>query len=840
MKKLLAVFYFILLLISFYYFLKTPIVNAQSTPFPPPVVPCDATENPEFHSLRPYQASPCNDSYSDLALYCGNSLTLADPITITKTFFPETYTFEGVPINPSAEADPTACSYCNSFSMCITKESGCNANTSGCEAGLVCPPVECENNGDGTETCIYNIDRIKDIVIDLEDAFLPIMGFTEPSIGNESNPYKVINSQNQSENLPDVDKVNEYVSWYLNGVNERAEYPPVDAEDEEEVRKIIDFSGPLKKLLSFESQQVKRADEVKRGDKAEERHDQIVGCVNLLQQPTECYPDRAGVNEVRLSYWAEHIPPLRRAYDTYERYIDAYNSWKARYLGSLYKYIPFSSTEDRLGQVEIEKMSIQPPLSSSFRILNSRIIRQSPADLFFSHMEESAELAETLQQTYASQDADLAGSPSRTYSPSVRNCDLKQIRSNPGDDLFATEVSATIEYTAQVTCEFLIPGDPPGNLCRNLTNGAADCVPSEYYCGSTYSPADCQAGTKCGESCDPPPDSSRCRAATQNNLYYCYPNDWGCTGPSYGGSLCDSGYECNTGCEEPPDKKLPTTQACTNTVLYTLNLITKTPKAKEVWSRLVAGPAGVFKRFFPKVEEDENVPVTAIWDIPAATKVTYTSNTPIAYIGSPGNQRSEPELYFKHIGGIHEYFLTAIQTALRPFGYGRQPISGPYQTAQSNPSTECPDAPPAPGDVEPGGGYCQLGTGYCDWTNFTSAFGSERAAKQASIICNVESGGNPSAFNCGCMTGTTVDYSIGLFQINLLAHCPGAFSSYEWKPPSCTVGDQTILDGCMERFFDPQENIEYAAQLAGCGDGTCNWTPWSAYTVACRDEIDAI
>jgi hypothetical protein len=103
-------------------------------------------------------------------------------------------------------------------------------------------------------------------------------------------------------------------------------------------------------------------------------------------------------------------------------------------------------------------------------------------------------------------------------------------------------------------------------------------------------------------------------------------------------------------------------------------VLTKTPKADSVWSRLVAGPASVFKRFFPKL--GEKGPVIAALDIPGATNVTY-SGEGLVRAANPGQRSGESaELYFPHIGGIHEYFLKGIQTALRPKGMGDRILSG--------------------------------------------------------------------------------------------------------------------------------------------------------------------
>jgi hypothetical protein len=129
------------------------------------------------------------------------------------------------------------------------------------------------------------------------------------------------------------------------------------------------------------------------------------------------------------------------------------------------------------------------------------------------------------------------------------------------------------------------------------------------------------------------------------------------------------------------------------------------------------------------------------------------------------------------------------------------------------------NAPIAPG------GVCSEGTGFCSVQYLSSFFPDQSKARQASIICQRESGGYPAAINNGCLSGKSADYSVGLFQINMLAHCPGAFSNYTLNPPSCTVADQNILNACVSKYSDPIENIKKAVELSS---GGTYWVPWSA------------
>jgi len=54
--------------------------------------------------------------------------------------------------------------------------------------------------------------------------------------------------------ISEADRVNEYLSWYLNGTLFRAENDPLSYKDPEDIKRLIDFSGPLNKLLPQEIQ----------------------------------------------------------------------------------------------------------------------------------------------------------------------------------------------------------------------------------------------------------------------------------------------------------------------------------------------------------------------------------------------------------------------------------------------------------------------------------------------------------------------------------------------------------------------------------------------------------
>lgn len=109
------------------------------------------------------------------------------------------------------------------------------------------------------------------------------------------------------------------------------------------------------------------------------------------------------------------------------------------------------------------------------------------------------------------------------------------------------------------------------------------------------------------------------------------------------------------------------------------------------------------------------------------------------------------------------------------------------------------------------------GTGYCSVENLANYFdGDMSKALIASIICQKESGSNPFNHNYVCP-----DYSIGLFQINLVVHCPGAYSNMDCSQ----LIDINKRNVCEAQLEDPIANIQKMIALSG---GTY-WTPWSTW-----------
>jgi hypothetical protein len=571
---------------------------------------CGPLTDPEFHSLRPYQASPCQNTTDNFAKFCGNNLTLHDTIT-------ETYPGNG---------------------SCTT--------------------------ANGKITCNYNETvTIPDLTIDLSIASLPIMGNTE----------EVANSKNSKETLDDAQKVNNYVSWYLNGVNYRAEYGNTKTDADS----LINYSGPLNKLLPSIILDAQRIKTISSAGSA--NHNQIVVCgENNLGfagdlaglgkvTPKACYDGNGGSTKAKayrledwnrdlssfnglndllskavsnLSFiipggvdtakiitdsignaWNDRKPPLpwdARFKGNDKLYLKAYNEWHGKACAlvpvinllicldnplvsktwsDLYPYVPLSGTEDLEGKMAIDSVSSATnPALGGVTVKNVGFSNQIPSTLFFPHMQESDELANLLQSTFVASGLNSTGNP--TDIASETSCKELEVRTNKGDNLFAKQLTGNVSYNASFSCEF-----SPSTSTNN-----SSCM------------QDCLAGEN-----------------TANESINC-------------SVLCSSSGAIKT-------------QSCTKDIYISLSTISSTPKVDDIWSRLVAGPASVFKRIFPKTNVVGGI--GQIMDIPGSTKITYTGT---------GIGQSNADIKFPHIGGVSEYFLKGIQTMLRPKGFG-EPIS---------------------------------------------------------------------------------------------------------------------------------------------------------------------
>jgi hypothetical protein len=461
---------------------------------------------------------------------------------------------------------------------------------------------------DDTFTCDFQVPRGFSLAVDTSQAELPIAGNTE-------------------DELSDIEKVNEYVSWYLNGVIDRTEDWPLTDKSEEDRNKIINFSGPIRKLLPLETQNAARTEQVLAAQgEDQERHNQLVYCSygfdsivpDWTQFPGPCDLGTFGnaltwitgtKQEHRLSDWSGKTPPERKDYETFNEYYRAFREWRGdtclgvkipekvlgidipiiggkefffcfdnptqrNFWADTFPFIPFTSTEDRKGELTVS----QPVATSTeVTVLNPQYQNVKASVLYFPHLEEDKGLAELLQTTYKAKDLPEEYG---AMNPSVArpNCKFLQLRTNSGDSLKGEKASGDFSYTAQFSCTFS---------------------------GSSLSPS------------------------------------------------------------------------CTKSVTFASKVNTKTPLADEIWKKLVAGTASVVRRMFPKLGTGG---LGQIIDYPTVTKATYSADGAKVAAG-------EAEIYIPHFGGISEYFLTGIQTLLRPKGFGEPITLG--STTTSSGKTDC-------------------------------------------------------------------------------------------------------------------------------------------------------
>jgi len=490
---------------------------------------------------------------------------------------------------------------------------------------------DCKRVGGNKYKCSYKERKVKELAIDLSNAEFPIMGNSE----------LVMNSQQIKgyiDELDDPAKVNEYVSWYLSGVPYKPEYDGLDVSNIEDVDQLINYSGPINKLLPWEILASKRIETINRVRK--DRHNQIAVCAqeSILglfgnTNPRECYPGgkkkarkdvyrpsrwngnlsfwnsaiNTLVNAFTLilpnvpkeiirnsigNHWNEKTPPLSwddEFRDNSKLYQKAYNEWRGKSC-ILVPVVDFLICIDN--PLVLNKWSnLFPyiPLSSTEDrkgevFVSSGSAGSNDSDVIITDVEVDAESAK-LWFAHTEESAELASILQSTFVP----------QGNP-----STGVGSYIsEYDKD--CYLLNVRSNPGD----------DLFPGEILGTVEYTVQ----------------------------------------------------YKCTF------DQR--TKKSCKKDIGISLGVKTKTPKADELWERLVAGPSGIFKRIFPKVGEGSAI--LGILDIPAATNVTYTG---AKAVNPAGREGEDAELFFPHIGGIHEYFLKGIQTALRPKGYGEPILSG--------------------------------------------------------------------------------------------------------------------------------------------------------------------
>jgi hypothetical protein len=612
----------------------------------------------EFHSLRPYQAAPCGEA--NKALYCSNDLIFIEE-----------------------------------FDMAYEK---------GCQEQL-------ESPGETTFTCDpdYYV-KPHNLYVTLDDSELPILGNTE----------EVKNSRNSGDTYDDATKVNEYVSWYLNGVNTRAEY------GEPTNNQIVNFSGPLQKLLPGAIAEAQRATIIDSFDKKvtttsevdgsagedARNHNQTVVCADkAFQLPSwlswlpiigkvgfgesTAVPCYGGAKKYKLSSWRESNTLTEYIKDTLKDYVSKYLERS----GNLAAQLVNKAFIDRWDK----KM---PPLPWSDK------------------NKEPFKTSEAYQKAYNEWRGDLCALiPNIFGGKETLVCvGIPGVTNNEYADLFPYVPLAETpdkEGAEKIDAVQILPG---GGTAITGEKYAQKLAPPLYFAhteevkqlseilNKTYIPKGVTS-----VALPETTEKNECsvvnvRANPGDNLFPGDSSELQVLGVKYTiyEAPCHEVWPkterevCDPRCHKETDDNH--TLECPADVTIKIKTSTLTPNADEIFSTTVADSASTFRKIYPKVEE--GAPVSCIADMPTVTNVTYDAfKKPLVSEQPNGGVLSfkvknipedggnvMPQLTFPHLGSVYEYFLKGIQTALRPQGFGAPtPISA--DTCVSTPPIVCGELP---------------------------------------------------------------------------------------------------------------------------------------------------
>ena len=680
--------------------------SGGSDAFPKLRLECTNQRSEEFHSLRPYQAAPCGDAPK--AIFCSNKLQFIEDVDVTS-------------VCEDQRQYSTGSFICQNINVHVQKH---------------------------------------DLYVTLDNSQFPILGNTED----------VVNHVNGEDSIDDATKVNEYVSWYLNGVVDKKENK--DSTDDQ----IINLSGPVRKLLPSVIQDVNRIktiesaktiadftdDETGKEVRDALNHNQIVVDNERLKDwdGDLSFWRKVGNAINPLDAWNKRTPPLpwddgtakegetKIPFKSDVLFKKAYNEWQGKscailpFIGlqcldlgvtnkyaDLWRFVPLSNNSDKKGAnflVTVDGPSYDAAQGTT--VENAMHSDYSNAPLYFPHTQEVMDLSNELNKTYTP-----GGYKSEKVSQTTErnNCSALNVRANKGDNIF--------------------PGD---GVEISVTDAEYDIT-----------------SAKCVEK--------------------------------------QGHYETKIIDGKEVEKYVGASFKCNAEVAIVLQLATKTPFADDIFANTVADSGSTFRRIFPKV--GEGAPVSCIADMPTVTSVTYDpagSQLPKTDIGG-GTQDFKvkrypedaaggetPELTFPHIGSVYEYFLKGIQTALRPKGYG-EPITDGLLCN----NIKCGELPKFPEAV----GSCKLG-------GISSRVGDIPKSLKDIVSAAAETYKVPPNLVLGALYGESV---FNRSDKN------AKFSNFDWTDENVTAwGSCTPLPNCtgpessLVHFFDSNWN-ETAEAIKG-------------------------
>jgi len=625
----------------------------------------------------------------------------------------------------------------------------------------------------------------------------------------------------------------------------------------------------------------------------------------------------------RLSDWTNHLPPNPSKYPSLKDYYKAYQKWRGKtcaevtipiinikvffcfndplkpdFLSFLFPYIPYSSTEDRIGKLrlsdfvaeksdDMEIKDLKTEWKSKLDDIRTKKTTAREGVLYFPHLEETAELATVLQSTFVPKDSMSDSKAQSIKSEDVEpvkqqaGCTILDSRYNPGDQLFGEQIdsisekskgapSAKITYKAEFDCP-AVWNCSSGNCvlegeCTKTAKFSSQVTTftpliDEVWSKTTagYSSIFRKIMPKTGSNSpyekikDIPASTSveykvqgeDASSATSNPQLY-FPHlggiyDYFLLGTQtalrpkgFGGS--PAGLSSGQTIPEP-DLANEYLSWYLNGTLYRAERNPLDHKKLEDLKRITT-LSGPLNKLLPQEIQWRNKINTNTLNSQRNEK-QQTGKADEVAVRMSQDRHNQIVACIKGIkipGWIP--FIGGIEIGAIPTTCSEKSIASVGQESQSGGGTDptglCTSSPAgnsgSPSGAVPGGGYCSQ--------SYLSQFFDPGDAAGASCICNTESGGNPDAINCGCLSGSSFDYSIGLFQINLLAHCDGG-APFDKNPPMCTIKDKDRVIECANMFFDPANNVQKAVALTKDlkSRGYSPWCPWINAAKACGLDI---
>lgn len=498
-----------LLFVSFSFFAGK--IYADAKPVPQLHLPCDKTKDPEFHSDRPYQAAPCGDA--DKALFCSNSLQFVE----TFKNFPECNSQapggEGkflcnvnryipdhtlivnladaqLPIMGNTELVKNSQSSAESLDD-ATKVSDyaswyLNGTLNKAEYGQPDMPVNSDFAG-----VIQKI--MPSIILDAQRAKTVSLVSTKVDSAPDDNTGKTTQEPANHDqvvvcgnsNIPLIGNL-----LHLGTLTPTECYDGNGSGPNGQHLRLSDWNGDL----SFWNS----------------------GINTIVSGLTSLFPGVAAsvIQDSVGKHWNSRLPPLPwddkgdgtgKPFTADYLYQKAYNEWRGKtcviipilntvvcvdnvfvpnQYADLFHYVPLANTADAHGAEFTMTTIIRA--EGETEITDSSYDLPTPAPLYFAHTNDAKELSGFLNKSYNPLECKTAGGkqtckplanapvPASTDSP---DCRIVDVRSNPGDNLFAGQPHGLevpgVHYTiTQVPCEVKeewVNYPPPAHLKRSIS-----------------------------------------------------------------------------------------------------------------------------------------------------------------------------------------------------------------------------------------------------------------------------------------------------------------------------------------------------------------------------------